>query len=163
MPQVFYGNFDFEHELADAGYNRTGQLERLNAELIAHLLALAADGDLLFCSDVGFEEFLADAQAAGFPSVRPIDSGHRGVFDARLVPWGCSNQAVDFAISRGWSCETPPVTSVVRANSRHFSFELEQRRRAAIPGAAEVDSLEAVESAIIDAADVLKSRAAEFN
>jgi hypothetical protein len=163
MPRIFHGNFDFEHELAAAGYNRPRQLERLNAELSTHLLALAADGDLLFCDDIAFEEFLLIAQAAGFPTVQLVAQRGRETFDGSLVPWGCSKQAVDFATSCGWSCEAPPVESVVRANSRQFSFELEQRQGVEIPGAAEVDSLQTLQSAIVEAADVWKSQTAEFD
>lgn len=162
MPRVFYGNFDFEHELATAGYNRSRQLERMNTELIAHLLALATDGDRLFCDDVAFEEFLVDASVAGFPSVRTIDGCHRGLIDARLVPWGYSKPAVELATSRGWSCEAPATRSVARANSRQFSFEIEQRRAVAIPGAAAVDSSQQLESAIITAADIWKTPTTEF-
>lgn len=163
MSQVFYGNFDFEHELADASYNRPRQLERLNAELSAHLLALAADGDLLFCDDLTIRDFLADAKTAGFPSVRLINNAGREVVDGRLVPWGCSKQAIDFAASCGWACEAPPIKSVVMANSRQFSFDLEQRQGVAIPGAAEVTSLETLGAAIAAAAGVWKSPAAEFD
>lgn len=162
MPRVFYGNFDFEHGLATAGYNRSRQLERMNAELIVHLLALAADGDRLFCDDVALEEFLVDASVAGFPGVRTIDGCRRGQIEARLVPWGCSKPAVELATSCGWSCEAPATRSVARANSRQFSFEIEQRRAVAIPGAAAVDSLQQLESAIITAADIWKAPTTEF-
>lgn len=163
MPRVFYGNFDFEHELAAAGYNRPRQIERLNAELIAHLLALTTHGDLLYCDELAFNQFLVDAQAAGFPSVRLINNAGREALDGRLVPWGCSKQAVDFANSCGWSCPVPPIKSVAMANSRQFSFELEQRHGVAIPGAAEVDSSQTLESAIVTAADVWKSPTDEFD
>lgn len=163
MSRVFYGNFDFEHELANAGYTRSRQLERLNADLSAHLLALAADGDLLFCAELAFGDFLVDAEAAGFPSVRLINNAGREVVDGRLVPWGCSKQAIDFATSCGWSCEAPSIKSVVLANSRQLSFDLEQRQGAAIRGAAEVNSVETFEAAIIAAAGVWKSPTDEFD
>jgi hypothetical protein len=163
MPRVFYGNFDFEHELAAAGYNRPRQIERLNAELSAHLLALTADGDLLFCDDLAFNQFLVDAQAAGFPSVRPINNAGRESLGGKLIPWGCSKQVVDFATSFGWSCPVPTIKSVATANSRQFSSELEQRHGVAIPGGAEVDSSQTLESAIVTAADVWKSPTDEFD
>lgn len=163
MSRVFYGNFDFEHELASAGYTRPRQLERLNAELSAHLLALATDGDLLYCDELAIRDFLVDAKTTGFPSVRLINNAGREVVDGRLVPWGCSKQAIDFAASCGWACEAPPIKSVVMANSRQFSFDQEQRQGVAIPGAAEVTSAEKLESAIVAAACVWKASVAEFD
>lgn len=163
MSRVFYGNFDFEHELANAGYTRPCQLERLNAELSTHLLALAADGDLLYCDELAIRDFLADAKPAGFASVRLISNAGQEALDGRLVPWGCSKQAIDFATSCGWACEAPPIKSVVLANSRQFSFELEQRQGVAIPGAAQVTSSVELESAIAAAAGVWKSPTTEFD
>lgn len=163
MPGVFYGNFDFEHELGGVGYNRSRQIERLNADLSAHLLALTTDGDLLYCDDLASNQFLVDAQAAGFPRVRPTNNAGPDVLDGRLIPWGCSQQAVDFATLSKWSCVAPPIESVVIANSRQFSFELEQRHGVAIPGAAEVDSLQKLESAIVTASDVWRTPSVDFD
>jgi hypothetical protein len=163
MPRIFYGNFDFEHELAAPGYNRPDHLERLNAELSTHLLAFSEDGDRLFYGGDGIADFLTDAATAGFPHVRAVELVNQPTLDAELLPWGVSKPAIDFAASRGWSCDGPSPGVVASVNSRAFSFEAEQRLDSAIPGAVEIDSVETLEVAIKKAADIWNRCVEEFD
>ena len=118
MARVFHGNFDFEHELASAGYNRPRQIERLHAEMTAHLLALAEHGDQLFYSCPAPNEFLAEAASAGFSAVHTVGHGDPLPSHAELAPWGWSNQAVGFAMDHGLNCDGPEIDCVARLNSR---------------------------------------------
>ena len=163
MPRVLYGNFDFEHELATTGYNRPRQLERLNEELSTHLLAIAEDGDFLFSDNDGIADFLAASATAGFSQVRIVETVHQPTRDAQLVPWGWSRPAISLGASRGWNCDGPSPSVVATVNSRAFSFENEQRHHSAISGAAEIDSVESLEAAISNAADLWNRRVEKFD
>lgn len=163
MPRIFYGNFDFEHELAAPCYNRPKQLERLNAELSTHLLAIAEDGDRLFYRGDGLTDFLNDAATAGFPDVRTAELLNYSIPDAELVPWGWSGAAISFGDSRGLLSGSPAPGVVASVNSRSFSFEAEQLLDSTIPGAAEIDSIETLEGAVRNAADIWNSSVEEFD
>lgn len=163
MPRVFYGNFDFEHELATPDYNRSKQIERLNAELSTHLLAFAEDGDRLFYGGDGLSAFLTDAATAGFPVVRTAELLNQPIPNAELVPWGWSGAAISFWVSRGLRSGSPAAGVVATVNSRTFSFAVEQRLDSAIPGAVEIDSIETLEVAISEAADIWNRSIEEFD
>tara|TARA_R110002072_G_scaffold302999_1_gene491047 strand:- start:80267 stop:81535 length:1269 start_codon:yes stop_codon:yes gene_type:complete len=163
MPRILHGNFDFEHELARTGYNRPRLLERLNAELSTHLLAIAEDGDFLFSGDAGLTDFLTDSAAAGFSCVRSAESEKLPIHGAEFVPWGCSRPAILLAASKGWNFNGPSPESVAAVNSRAFSFELERRLDSAIPGAVEIDSVDTLQAAIRSAADVWNRSAEAFD
>jgi hypothetical protein len=154
MPRVFYGNFDFEHELTTPAYNCSARLERLNAESTSHLLALADDGDHLFYPCEAPIDFLKAASRANFPDVRVQVPNGRMIDDLTMTPWGWSKRVSGFAKSRGWASESPAADAVAAANLRQFSFLSEQRCESAIPGTAEVDSLESLSVAIRAAADL---------
>jgi hypothetical protein len=162
MPRVFYGNFDFEHELASSAYNRSNRLTRLNAELTTHLLAMARDGDHLSYPDDAPVDFLTEAARSGFPVVSTEVLESCSTDDLSMVPWGWSKAARSFAESQGWSCDAPPPDAVSKANSRMFSFESEQSLHASIPGSAVVDSMPSLEAAILNAAFVWKCRPTEL-
>jgi hypothetical protein len=154
MSHIFYGNFDFEHELASPSYNRSNRLKRLNAELTSHLLALACDGDQLFFPSEPPTAFLSEAVFAGFPDVCTEVSSD--LANDRLVatPWGWSNAAVAFSESQDWTACAPSLAAVLSANSRRFSFDLEERSVGGIPGATAVNSLKQLVAAIHDAAAI---------
>jgi len=163
MPRIFYGNFDFEHELAAPSYNRSKQLERLNAELSIHLLAFADDGDRLFYDDDSLAEFLTDAATAGFPNAQTLALVNQPIPDAELVPWGWSRPAISIGTSRGWSGNGPAHGVVAIVNSRTFSFEAEQRLDFSIPGAVRIDSIEMLEVAINQAGNIWNRSVEEFD
>ncbi len=163
MPRIFYGNFDFEHELAAPGYNRSKQLERLNAEISINLLALAEDGDRLFYGGDGLADFLTDAATAGFPEVQTVEPLSQSIPAGELVPWGWSRAAISFGASCGLRSGSPDPGVVASVNSRAFSFEAEEKLDRAIPGAAEIDSIEALEVAIRQAADIWNRSAEDFD
>jgi len=156
MSRLLYGNFDFEHELISSAYNRSFRLNRLNAELTTHLLAFADDGDRLFYPSKAPTDFLSEASLAGFAAVRADVSDGRMDPGLSFVPWGWSKQACRFAVNRGLSWDAPLIEAVTAANSRQFSHVTEQRSLSAIPGAAEVDSLESLRISIRQATDSWK-------
>ncbi|MDA1164989.1 MAG: hypothetical protein O3B13_17980 [Planctomycetota bacterium] len=154
MTHIFYGNFDFEHELASPSYNRSNRLNRMNAELTNHLLALASDGDQLFFPTEPPTAFLHEAEQAGFPDVcthvctdlmsdRPV-----------AIPWGWSKAAVTFSQGQDWTTSAPSLAAVLKMNSRMLSFGLEERSVGGIPGATVIDSLKQLVTAIQDASAI---------
>lgn len=163
MAYVFHGNFDFEHELSSSSYNRPRRLERLNAELATHLLALARDEDHLIFPCEPPEGFLSEAADAGFPQVQadgPVKSKPQ---ELKMNPWGWSDAVVKLAKSYGGTNNAPPVSAVRAANCRRFSYELEQTERFSFPGCAIVDSLDALEIAVFEAAAIWNRRPDEFD
>lgn len=163
MARVFNGNFDFEHELASAGYNRSKQIERLHAEMTAHLLALADAGDWLFYPCPAPVEFFSDAISDGFPEVGFVEHGDQFPCRAELVPWGWSNQAVELAAAHNLNRRNPEVECVTRVNSRQFSFDLELELNSEIVGSAMIDSVGRFRAAVTKAAKVWNVPASEFD
>lgn len=163
MPRVLYGNFDFEHELASASRNRSKQFERLNAEMGAHLLAMADRGDHLYFPCPVPDDFLTEAVAAGFPEVGFVGLGEPFPSQAELVPWGWSNKAVEFADTHDLACAGSTVGCAAAVNSRRFSFELELEQNSEIVGSAIIDSAKRFDAAIRMAAKVLNCRVSEFD
>ena len=163
MPGLFYGNFDFEHELASSAYSRSKRLERLNAEMTGHLLALAEDGDRMFFSLEFPADFLNEVAKVGFPQTCTGNFSLADASRANIVPWGWSKQVGDFSTRQGCKSDTPPLDSVVRVNSRAFSFEAEQRLLSGIPGQAVVASLKSLEAVISNASVLWNCPASELS
>ena len=109
MSRLWLGNFDFEHQLADPGYNRSAKMRALNAELSAHLLPLAATGDSVHLEKPlpdGFQQHAVDAGllapgvCTDFP---PNESGRPWVVE----PWGWSDAVVRDAQQIGIQTTVP--------------------------------------------------------
>jgi len=162
MAHVFYGNFDFEHELSSSSYNRPRRMKRLNDELTTHFLAMADDGDRLTYSCEPPSGFLSDAASGGFPRVQVGWPERRQAPGIDLVPWGWSDSAVELAASCGCVVDAPAVDAVRTANSRCFSYEQEQTRRSRIPGSTTVDSPASLEMAVLEAAAIWDIRVDDF-
>ncbi|MHC4875846.1 MAG: hypothetical protein ACYTGL_05060 [Planctomycetota bacterium] len=144
MARLLYGNFDFEHELATEHYNRPKRLARLNAELACSLIPLATSGDLICCPPPMADRILDPCSIPGLPDARciGIDELASSSQPSALVlePWGWSQAAMDFA--QEFDIELPPVdlNAVRNANSRGFSFQLENSSGIAPPGACRLES-----------------------
>jgi hypothetical protein len=156
MARLLYGNFDFEHELATPHYNRPKRLARLNAELAACLVAIACDQDQLWCPE-RLPETYADALAkAGLPLVELIDPGQSCQVTpnvpVELAPWGWSAAAVEFARQAGVTVSKIDLEAVRDANSRGFSFALEQSLAVAPPGTFRLESSRQLVAAITESA-----------
>jgi hypothetical protein len=150
MPRLFYGNFDFEHELADpVGWQRPPAIRRLLAERAAVWIGLADDGDLIWTPEEIGESFWEELADFGLPRVRGVtDLDALSSDEIEIVPWGWSRSA--FALARltptaSASCARDDLRreAAVRAgNSRAWSFALEQELGVALPGAAGLERLD---------------------
>ena len=169
MPRLFYGNYDFEHELADpVGWQAPLVVRRLLAERASAWIALADDGDLIWTPEEIPDSFWNELAEAGLPRVRGVtDLGALAMDNIELVPWGWSRRAVALArlTATPSACArsnigrenthadgvgvkqsnvtSPPSEAAVRAgNSRAWSFALEQELDVALPGAARLERLD---------------------
>ena len=66
-PRSYYGNFDFEHRLANAQFAPTAKLKQLNAELAAAWLAIAEDGDFIWTPGDIDSQFFDALHVLGLP------------------------------------------------------------------------------------------------
>src|SRR5438093_8944423 len=140
MRRFFFGNFDFEHELADPiGWKTPPAVQRLLAERASTWIALADDGDLFWTPEVIPDSFWDELSAAGLPRVRGV-VGRAEVIGAGslLIPWGWSRRTALI----GHSTPQPGEESVRIGNSRRWSFEQEKEFHVALPGAASLERID---------------------
>lgn len=148
MPRLFFGNFDFEHQLAEPkGWRTPTNVKRLLAERATAWIALAETGDFVWTPEEISNSFWEELAGAGLPHVHGIcDVTKLPAEKVALAPWGWSPQAeAQFGKPRvrgggGDVQMTRPEFEVVRlGNSRAWSFEVEQSLGVALPGAARVE------------------------
>ena len=151
MARFFYGNFDFEHRLADPRHEPSAALRRLNAELATSWLAIAEDGDWVWTPLSINPDFFLEATRQGLPSVVPVTSLSDVPREIEFVPWGWSAEVRKLANQFGWHMDAPAENAVRLANSRATSNELEQRGNFGLIGSRKINSLgqfdEAIQSA----------------
>ena len=148
MPRLFYGNFDFEHRLADAGNEPSQALKRLNAELASSWLAIADDGDLIWTPSPIDTQFWVEAVQNQLPNVIPITSLAHVPRQTELIPWGWSDEVRKWGTRSGWQMNAPTDEAIRWANSRATSAELEQRWSVGLPDAARIESVEQFQTAL---------------
>ena len=148
MSQFFFGNFDFEHSLA-GGNNKSlpASVLQINAELATCWMLVAEEGDVIFLPEPVDGLFWKRMEQAGFPKVRTILSGSqtaRRHFSDKLqfVPWGWSNEMVQFAEQHQFVYQTPAFEIIQQANSREFSAMLEDELGIALPAAQMISYVE---------------------
>ncbi len=159
MPRLFYGNFDFEHELADpVGWLRSSAIRRLLAERASAWIGLANDGDLIWTPEEIPKSFWEELAEVGLPRVRGVtDLSALPTDNIELVPWGWSRRTIE--LGRRTS---PPSEAVVRmGNSRTWSFTLEQDLGVVLPGAARIERLEDFSLTVAKSAQLCGDRSKE--
>ncbi len=156
MARLLYGNFDFEHELGTPHYNRPKRLARLNAELTACLIAIASDHDQIWCPETLPENYAERLADAGLPAVELVHPDQNCQVNpdvpVELAPWGWSHAAVEFALHTGVTVPSINLDAIRKANSRGFSFALEQSLAVALPGSIRLDSSRQLVDAISESA-----------
>ena len=151
MTRFFYGNFDFEHRLADPRYEPSVALRRLNAELATSWLAVADDGDWIWTPLSIEPDFFLEAARQGLPSVVPVTSLSDVPREVEFVPWGWSAEVRKLANQHGWHMDAPAEVAVRLANSRATSSELEQLGNIGLSGSRKIESPGQFDEAIHDA------------
>ena len=148
MPRFFYGNFDFEHRLADPDGEATANLKRLNAELACCWLAAADDGDWVWTPSSIDRNFFREAALQGLPRIVPVTSPKDVPAGTTCIPWGWSNDFRKLASRFSWSMNAPSDEAVAIANSRATSDELERSWKIGLSGAQRVETVEQLQAAI---------------
>jgi len=161
MPKIFYGNFEFEHELESTGYRPPARIQEMSAQLATHLIALSQDGDAVWSPLEIPESFLDAVARAGLAKVRCIGlSDHVGTESVEklvFAPWGFSPDSNQFAQSRNWGADSPEVVVVRQVNDRAFGFELEREFECGLPGIARVSSRDDLLEAIRNASAIFQT------
>ncbi len=147
MPRLFLGNFDFEMQLAGGDQrNLPSSVSRLLAGLVCCWVAVAEDGDFVWCEEHIDPAALEGMHAQGLPLIRPV--GHRSQIPAglTLVPWGWTPAVIRRGESLGAVVDAPPTDVVRQLNSRQFSWTLEQDLGVGLPGSAMVRTLDELQT-----------------
>lgn len=178
MPRIFFGNFDFEHELAASDRaNRASETPvstireeksarwpprpstavdqtRQNA-LAAAWMAVAEPNDLILTAEGVGPPAFSELATIGWPMPRFLtaSSARDQITAGEFVPWGWTESMVQLAAERGWSCSVPPLRIVRQINSRRFRFELETEFGVSLPGAAIIDSVEFLQRLVAEYGD----------
>lgn len=154
MPRLFVGNFDFEHHLAQRGFQPSAKLLRLNAELATSWLAIAEDGDCIWCPLHIPQSFFDQAAAEGLPRVFSVTNRNQVIADYELVPWGWTDALIQWARVHRRPFSAPPSNVVREGNARQFSFDLETEWQVGLPGASAVRDLSQLDAALQQAATI---------
>jgi hypothetical protein len=147
MTRLFWGNFEFEEELA-LRQNLPPRLARLNAELACCWMAIAEEGDRIWCPHAIGREFFAVMRALGLREVRTVADAKEVSAADELVPWGWTDRAWQFAGRVAATSDVPPLEAVRRANSRRFSLSCEIEWGAAPDGVSAVESVTELDEAV---------------
>lgn len=154
MPRFLIGNFDFEHHLATTGYQPSAALIRRNAELAASWLAVAEEGDFLWCPQSFAREFLDRLHAQGFPHVIPLASPAAAPPGVAITPWGWTDEWQQRTKEVHGLCHAPEAKVVRAVNARRFSHQLELEWRIGLPGSSLVEDLGDLDQALSMAFDI---------
>jgi hypothetical protein len=161
MPRLFFGNFDCDEQLADERQIRPELRRRINAELAACWLAVAQEGDWIWCPDAIEHAFWRRLQESGCPAVHPVSDAAQVPPVLELTPWGWTGEAREFGESVRAAVDAPQQSVVRAANSRRLSFECEVEWGVGLKGAACIESVDQLAAAVSQFADaarwVLKS------
>lgn len=133
MPRFWIGNFDFEHALAEPNWRPPARVSRINAELATAWWAIAEPGDFVWTPEPLPTHFLQRLEATGLPAVTTVTDFSQVPDGVLWQPWGWSNALRKLACPRS-STLIPPDAAVLLANSRQFTWELEQRWQVGLPG-----------------------------
>jgi hypothetical protein len=156
---LYWGNFDFEHDLAaESPRALPAQVRRLNDELAFCLAALAEAGDCVWAPAPPEPQYADYLEQIGLPRVQFVSHDHELVAGATLVPWGWSQAAKDWGMRHGCPCESrdralPDLAAVARANSREFSSALETEWGVELAGAHTIRTVAQLEQTLSAAAD----------
>ena len=164
MARLLYGNFDFEHQLADPDRPAASSvLHRINAELACAWFAIAEPGDAVWTPLPLDEQFLHDLTAEGLPQVLTWRAGEPLHAAWELCPWGWSGNVQDWSRKTFPHTAAPTLDAVRTANCRFFSLALEHEWDVGLDGSTVVQSVDDLQAALrrtpkLDRGWVLKAR-----
>lgn len=151
--RFFWGNFDFEHQLAHEVYAvQGGATPILNASLASCWIGLAEQDDRIYVPSTISPEFSSQLADAGLPCVEFTNEwpSREQAVELQFLPWGWSNAVSQAATSKGFQLKAPALEAVQTVNARTFSFQCEQEWGGLLPGSRQLESLAELESALIE-------------
>lgn len=175
VTRIFFGNFNFEYELAAFRHERergassgvvdanaaewtrpaTDLDRQLHAATASAWVAVAGAGDLVVTSDPVDAAAFSELASLGWPIPQfatPARETDR-IDAAQFIPWGWATSVVGLATNRGWECKHPSLELVRQINSRRFRFELETALGVALRGSGVSESVEGLQKLVADAAN----------
>ncbi len=159
MSRLFVGNFDFEQELSrESRQSSSAALRRMSAERAVCWISLAEDGDWIWTPEPMAEDFWESLAAQGLPRVRGVvDWKSVTASISEVIAWGC----LPWTRASHCTMAHPTDLAVQQANSRAWSFSLEQQLGAALPGAARLERIEEISETVRRSASELGEPATE--
>ncbi|MFN0197287.1 MAG: hypothetical protein ACKVT0_11125 [Planctomycetaceae bacterium] len=152
MSRLFVGNFDFEHHLArDQSFTLSERLKRLHAELATLWYAVAETGDAIWLPMPVDFDFSSVMQSRGFPKVEMMTSRSEIPAGVELCPWGWTSQIRRWGETNRCVVHSPDPAAVRVVNSRHFSWQCERDWGVQISNAAELQTVNEVQSHLLRA------------
>jgi len=148
MPRLFFGNFDFEHQLADPGHQPAHRLIRIAAERAAAWLSIADEGDYLWCPLPISPAFVEKLETLGLPRVIPVSEISQIPENVEFVPWGWTRAVFKLAQAHRWKFTAPDLSAVRAVNARQFSFGLETEWCLGLPGATAIQHTDDLSAAL---------------
>jgi hypothetical protein len=148
MPRLFVANVTFEHELLPHRQTLPKRLLRLCSELVGMWLAIADDGDWIWCPEPVEAEFWSRMEERRCPHIHPCGPSSPPPAGLEMVPWGWSESMRALAESLQARVSAPPQSAVKLTNSRRFSFSAETNWNCGLGAAAVVASVEDLEKAL---------------
>lgn len=142
MQRIYWGNMAFEQELVAPEAEMPERVARRIAEMAAGWLAVADEGDGVYCPGRYPASFWEQMQAVGLPEVVPFSREEvlRRLDSSELVPWGWSPPMRRLVTSQ----QSVPTLAAVRAvNARRFAARLEREWGCGLEGSIWIDSLDA--------------------
>ena len=157
VSRLFFGNFNFEYDLAAASgtlalrNSRQGRAAGLvGSDRDWVWVSIAQAGDVVLAkAEIAAADFSQLAEL-GLPIPRFVKSACQAAHSpsARLVPWGWTDGVRAIGKVRGWECVAPPMEVVRQVNSRLFRFELEREYDIGLDGAAVTSSLDELDAVL---------------
>lgn len=131
MPRLFFGNFSFEHELADPQFQPSKALIELSAKWGITWMNGASADDLFWLPSPSSIPPAVPTKAKFISTIDELIA-HLQKMNShyQFIPWGWSPRAVTHCkmLPSCYVDAAPPPLDVVQyGNSRHFSFEMEQQ------------------------------------
>ncbi len=131
MPRLFFGNFSFEHELADPHFQPSKSLIQQSAQWGTIWMNGASADDLFWLSSTTLIPLAGPTKVKFISTIDELLTYlHKANAHYQFVPWGWSPRALAHykMLPTCYVDAAPPPLDVVRyGNSRRFAFEMEQQ------------------------------------
>lgn len=149
MNRAFFGNFDFEQQLAESGRRAAeSRYVRWNRELAWAWTLLAQPGDQVLGTPVEDDELHAGLNSIGLGGFEWCPEPGAMNRTLKAVAWGSSERQRSILCSLGWQTEPVEPGVVARVNSRRFAVRMEQAWGCGLPGTSLVEEESTVEAAV---------------